>query len=248
LTNVNVEINKGQLVGLIGANGAGKTTFIDSLSGFVSYQGDIELDGRNLAGMPPHQRARHGLVRTWQTIELFDELTVRENVAVATHRPSLLRSITDIASLRPREPLEVDAALDHVDLTWAGDAKPGDLSEGSRKLVGVARAVAASPRLLCLDEPAAGLDTHESQELGLRLRRLADAGMSMLLVDHDMGLVLSICDYLVVLEFGRVIAQGTPEVVRRDPQVIASYLGGSSTSADEIEPTDEALSERGGES
>jgi branched-chain amino acid transport system ATP-binding protein len=245
LTDVNIEVGEGQLVGLIGPNGAGKTTFIDALTGFVSHGGDIELDGQSLTGMPAHKRARQGLVRTWQTIELFDELTVRENVAVASHRPTFLGSIREIASRRPTDPAEVDAALGHVDLTWAEDAKPSDLSEGSRKLAGVARAVAASPRLLCLDEPAAGLDTNESQELGRRLRRLADAGTSMLLVDHDMGLVLSICDYLVVLEFGRVIAQGKPDVVRRDPQVIAAYLGGSASSVD-VAGIDEAPVENGG--
>jgi len=102
---------------------------------------------------------------------------------------------------------------------------PSDLSQGQRKLVGVARALAAEPRLLCLDEPAAGLDTHESEELGRRLRQVVEAGTPMLLVDHDMGLVLGISDYVVVLEFGRVIAHGPPDVVRRDPRVIHAYLG-----------------------
>ncbi len=116
-------------------------------------------------------------------------------------------------------------------MDWAAEAEPSQLSSGQRKLVGVARALVAKPKLLCLDEPAAGLDNAESQELGVTLRRLADQGQSMLLIEHDMGLVLGICDRVVVLEFGKVIAEGTPEEVRRDPKVIAAYLGDGMESA-----------------
>ena len=112
-----------------------------------------------------------------------------------------------------------------VGMDWAAEAEPSQLSSGQRKLVGVSRALVAKPKLLCLDEPAAGLDTGESEELGVTLRRLADQGQSMLLIEHDMGLVLGICDRVVVLEFGKVIAGGTPEEVRRNPTVIAAYLG-----------------------
>jgi ABC-type branched-subunit amino acid transport system ATPase component len=212
LAGVDLEVQEGQLVGLIGPNGAGKTTFIDAVTGFVSYAGRVELDGRELAGLSPHIRARAGLSRTWQSTELFDDLSVRENLAVASKRG-------DTAA--------IDEGLATVELDWAAELMPGDLSQGQRKLVGVARAIAMRPRLLCLDEPAAGLDTGESEELGRRLRRLADGGTSMLLIDHDMGLVLSICDRIFVLEFGKLIAAGPPDRVRRDPSVVTAYLGGA---------------------
>jgi ABC-type branched-subunit amino acid transport system ATPase component len=214
LAAVDLEVQEGQLVGLIGPNGAGKTTFVDAVTGFVSYTGQVELDGRELARLSPHARARAGLSRTWQSTELFDDLTVRENLAVASHRG-------DTAA--------VDEGLAMVDLEWAAELMPSDLSQGQRKLVGVARAIAMRPRLLCLDEPAAGLDTSESEELGRRLRRLADGGASMLLIDHDMGLVLSICDQIFVLEFGKLIAAGPPDTVRRDPDVVTAYLGGAAS-------------------
>jgi branched-chain amino acid transport system permease protein len=212
LNDVDIEVREGELVGLIGPNGAGKTTLVDAVTGFVRFSGTVELDGRDVGRMPPYQRARLGLGRTWQSTDLFDDLDVRENLTVADGTG------------------EVDTKLSLVGVDVAGEAMPGQLSQGQRKLVGIARALASDPRVLCLDEPAAGLDTHESQELGARLRELADQGQSTLLIDHDMGLVLSICDRVVVLEFGRVIADDTPEVVRRDPNVISAYLGGGSQS------------------
>jgi ABC-type branched-subunit amino acid transport system ATPase component len=207
LEGLDLEVAEGQLVGLIGPNGAGKTTFVDAITGFVRYSGSVELDGQDLAGLAPHVRARRGLSRTWQSTELFDDLSIRENLSVAAGDAS------------------VDEGLELVELGWAAELMPTDLSQGQRKLVGVARAIAMGPRLLCLDEPAAGLDTSESTELGRRLRRLADGGMSMLLIDHDMGLVLSICDRIFVLEFGKLIAAGPPAEVRRDPRVVGAYLG-----------------------
>jgi branched-chain amino acid transport system ATP-binding protein len=228
LAGVDLEVQEGQLVGLIGPNGAGKTTFVDAMTGFVSYTGHIELEGRDLAGLPPHARARAGLARTWQSTELFDDLTIRENLAVAAHRTS------GRARPRLRWPTTtsvdtIDESLELVELGWACEMMPGDLSQGQRKVAGVARAIAMRPRLLCLDEPGAGLDTSESEELGRRLRGLADSGTSMLLIDHDMGLVLSICDQVFVLEFGRLIAAGPPDVVRRDPAVVTAYLGAAAS-------------------
>jgi branched-chain amino acid transport system ATP-binding protein len=225
LVEVDLQVEPGQLVGLIGPNGAGKTTFIDAISGFVSYRGAVLLDGRDLSGKAPHERARRGLARTWQSVELFDDLSVRENVAVAAEHRSAWVALWGVVSRSSDYTERVDTALQVFGLEGRVDAMPSELSQADRKLVGVARALAAEPRLLCLDEPAAGLDTLESETLGRHLREIVDRGTTVLLVDHDMGLVLSISDYVVVLEFGKVIAQGTPDAVRRDPNVITAYLG-----------------------
>jgi branched-chain amino acid transport system ATP-binding protein len=224
---VDVVVEGGQLVGLIGPNGAGKTTFVDAITGFVRYTGRAELDGRNLTGMAPHARARRGLARTWQSTELFDDLTVRENLLVAAERPSWLSLAAELVGRPAGDDAATDEALALLEIGSLADAVPSELTQGQRKLVGVARAIAMQPRLLCLDEPAAGLDAHESGELGRQLRQIADAGTATLLIDHDMGLVLTICDRIVVLEFGKVIAAGPPDEVRHDPLVVKAYLGGA---------------------
>ena len=236
VVDVDLDVGPGQLVGLIGPNGAGKTTFIDAISGFVRSRGRVQLDGHDLTRLPPHGRARRGLARTWQSIELFDDLSVGENLFVASHRPSVWRTIRETVS-RPDPGIgEIGPALELLGLESVADAMPNELSQGQRKLVGIARALVAKPRLVCLDEPAAGLDTHESEELGRRLRSLADAGQAMLLVDHDMGLVLGICDEVTVLEFGKVIARGPADTVRRDEAVITAYLGSAGSElAEEVE-------------
>jgi ABC-type branched-subunit amino acid transport system ATPase component/branched-subunit amino acid ABC-type transport system permease component len=226
LDSVNLEVRRGQVVGLIGPNGAGKTTLIDAVTGYTASTGVIQTGEVVLNGMPAHRRANSGVVRTWQTVELFDELTVRENVMIGAERSGLRAIALDLVRpLRPRDSASVEWALDLVGLTSLASSKPADLSLGHQKLLGVARALAMRPTVLLLDEPAAGLDTAESALFGRRLRAIIESGVSVLLIDHDMGLILDVCDELYVLDFGRLIAQGTPASVRADAGVIDAYLG-----------------------
>jgi ABC-type branched-subunit amino acid transport system ATPase component len=213
VAGVDLEIESGELVGLIGPNGAGKTTFIDAITGFVRSEGSVELGETRLDGLPPHVRAKRGLARTWQTVELFDDLTVRENLTVAA---------------KGGKGASVDEELKLLDLVAVADSMPWELAQAERKRAGIGRALVAKPRLLCLDEPAAGLDVRQSEEFGALLPGIAQAGTAVLLVDHDMGLVLSVCDRVVVLESGGIIAQGTPAQIRGDERVIAAYLGHAS--------------------
>jgi ABC-type branched-subunit amino acid transport system ATPase component/branched-subunit amino acid ABC-type transport system permease component len=223
---LSIRVREGQIVGLIGPNGAGKTTTINALTGFVDARGSIEFDGAAMGPLLPHERARRGLARTWQSLELFTDLTVKENLRVASERPTIKSVALDFfAPERDIDLTQVDWALDLVGLTPYADHRPAALPLGQQKLVGVARALAGSPRLVLLDEPAAGLDTEESRALGDELFEIVDNGVSILLVDHDMGLVLDVCDYIYVLDFGQIIAEGTPADIRANDAVIEAYLG-----------------------
>lgn len=224
---VSISVPRQTLVGLIGPNGAGKTTFIDAVTGFVPSSGNVLLEGRDIAGFAPHRRARAGVTRTWQGVDLFSDLTVIENLLVASEPLSLWGALREIVAPRRGGELaeRMRNRLEVMGLGDTADVLPSELSTGHRNLVGLARALAAEAPLVLLDEPAAGLDTSESAELGRRLRRMVDGGDTMLLVDHDMSLVLSICDLIYVLDFGRVIAHGTPAEIRSNRRVIDAYLG-----------------------
>lgn len=233
--DIDLDCQTGKLVGLIGPNGAGKTTFIDAITGFTPVsEGRVTFDGVDLAKISPDQRAVMGLTRTFQSLELFEDLSVRDNLMAAAERPKWHSFLTDIVLPGRNErqyKAQVDWALEIMGLEDKADTLPSDLSHGQRKLISVARALAAKPKLVLLDEPAAGLDTAESQLLGQHLRDFLDHDMSLFLIDHDMGLVLNVCDYIYVLDFGKIIAHGTPAEVRANPVVISAYLGESAGEA-----------------
>jgi ABC-type branched-subunit amino acid transport system ATPase component len=224
---LSLSIHAARLTGIIGPNGAGKTTFIDAVSGLVRSSGEIDLHGSAINGWRPYKRALAGIGRTFQGVELFDEFTVLENLLIPAEAPRRWSMLRDLAwpkanadSLR----LATDA-LDRVGLAHRANVQPPSLSLGERKLVTIARALSGGGDLILLDEPAAGLNTESSLELGATLRGLVKSGLTVVLVDHDMGLVLSVCDDIHVLDFGKLIASGTPEEIRRNQGVIDAYLG-----------------------
>jgi ABC-type branched-subunit amino acid transport system ATPase component/branched-subunit amino acid ABC-type transport system permease component len=206
------EVPRGDIVGLIGPNGAGKTTVIDAVSGFCKYRGSVVLDGEPLDGLVPYRRVRRGLGRTFQGIELWNELTVAENILVGP-------------GVATRSEAEIAAIFSLLELDGMRDRPASELSQGQRQLVSIARSMIRRPDVVLLDEPAAGLDSSESGWLADRLSNIRDAGTTVLLVDHDMNLVLNLCDRIEVLDFGRIIASGTPAEVRASTAVAAAYLG-----------------------
>jgi len=222
------EVHPGEVVGLIGPNGAGKTTVIDAVTGFVApTSGTLELGGNEIGSWGASRRARAGLRRSFQSLELFEDISVEDNIRAGEDTASVISWLTDL--FWPREPQlspTAVAAVKEFDLEQALGQLPGELPYGRRRLVGIARSVASGPSVIMLDEPAAGLDEAESRELAHLIRRLADdRKMGVLLVEHDVGLVMSTCDRIVVIEFGRVIATGTPDEIRANPLVQKAYLG-----------------------
>jgi ABC-type branched-subunit amino acid transport system ATPase component/ABC-type branched-subunit amino acid transport system permease subunit len=228
LEDVSLQVGPGEVVGLLGPNGAGKTTLIDCVSGNNRLTaGSISLDGADITRWAPYRRSRAGLSRSFQSLELFDDLTVRENLLAAADPRDRMSYATDLVFPgHPPLPAPVVAAIEELSLAPVLDRRAEDLSYGQRRLVAIARAVASSPSVLMLDEPAAGLDENESAELGRLVRRLADEwGMGVLLIEHDVALVLANADRVVVLDFGHKIAEGAPAEIRTDPAVRKAYLG-----------------------
>ena len=226
---VSFEVGPGEVVGLIGPNGAGKTTVIDAVTGFVKpAAGTIGLDGRAIQRDSATKRASQGLRRSFQSLELFEDLSVEDNIRAGAEQGASKASwVSDLfwPGKHTLSPTAV-AAIRGFDLEDDLASLPEELSYGKRRLVGIARAVASGPSILMLDEPAAGLDETESRELAGLIRRLADERqMGILLVEHDVPLVMSTCDRIVCIDFGKVIASGTPEQVRTDDLVVAAYLG-----------------------
>jgi ABC-type branched-subunit amino acid transport system ATPase component/ABC-type branched-subunit amino acid transport system permease subunit len=229
LDDVSFVVRPGEVVGLIGPNGAGKTTLVDVATGYVkATEGSVTLGNQTMTRWPAAKRSRLGLTRSFQSLELFEDLSVADNLKVASDRRDRLAYLTDL--VRPgRSPFSsvTDAVIDEFQLTDVLEQSPEVLAYAQRHLVAIARAVASSPSVLLLDEPAAGLDQVSTRELGLLIRRLAAQwGMGVLLIEHNVPLVLETCDRIVVLDFGRVIAEGPPETIRKNNAVIAAYLGG----------------------
>jgi len=222
LNDVSLTVAPGETLGLIGPNGAGKTTLINATTGIAPLAGGtIALGTRRIDGLPVHRIARAGIARTYQNIRLFGALDVRTNLAAGAYaRPGRL---TDEAA---RVFLE-RAGVPQLDL----DAPAAALSYGDQRRLEIARALAAQPAILMLDEPAAGMNPAESARLAVTIRTLAREGIGILLIEHDMPLVRAACDNVVVLNFGEVLARGTPAEIARDPAVIEAYLGTSAESA-----------------
>ena len=212
--DVSLHVNAGRVVGLIGPNGAGKTSLIDAVTGFAHSEGSVSLFGERIDARPVHARVRSGLARTFQSLELYDDLSVEENVSAALFGVP----VSDRAHA-------LDRVLDRLGLADRRDRPAGELSQGERQLVSIARALACDPKALLLDEPAAGLDHAETRLLGERIRDVAASGIGVLLVDHDIGLVLDVCDYVYVLDFGKVIVEGDAATIRADDSLAAAYLG-----------------------
>ncbi|TLM67696.1 MAG: ABC transporter ATP-binding protein [Deltaproteobacteria bacterium] len=228
----------GELTALIGPNGAGKSTLINCITGVLpASAGSIRFDGRELCGLPPHAVARLGIARTFQNLRLFPRLSVLDNVLTgltAEAGRSMLMAMLRLPYLRHRERqlrLRALEALDRFGLAGKADWPAAALAYGDRKRVELARACVGRPRLILLDEPVAGLNEAETALIGQELRRLRAAGHTLLLVEHDMELVMSIADQVVVLDSGRCIARGTPDEVRKNPLVLEAYLGRTSVTA-----------------
>lgn len=215
---VDLDVQAGQVTGLIGPNGAGKTTLFNVISGIQEpTAGTIRVNGIDVTHEPPHRRAKRGLARTFQRLELFGSMTVRDNVRVAAE----LAALTNVDET-------VDDLLEKVGVSDLAETTAGDLPTGSARLVEIARALATCPRLLLLDEPASGLDEAESDRLGTLLHELTADGLGVLLVEHDMSLVMHVCDSIFVLDLGHIIAHGTPSEIQHDAKVLHAYLGAPS--------------------
>jgi len=235
LDDVRITVPSGATVGLVGPNGAGKTTLFGVLSGLLRPKaGTVTMNGADVTRRSPQARARLGLSRTFQRMELFTELTVREHLVVAQRvregRQSVLGFARDVSGFGERpgkgEIEVVDATLDLLGLTQVANRPAVSVPLGTGRLVEVARALAAEPSVMLLDEPSSGLDVHETEQLGEALQRVrADRGTAFVLVEHNVEFVLDLSDRVTVLDFGKVLVEGTPDEIRRSPEVQAAYFG-----------------------
>ena len=231
--DLSMKIEKGGLVGLIGPNGAGKTTAFNMLTGvYRPTDGGIRLDGQNLIGKKPHEICKMGVARTFQNIRLFDKLTVLDNVKVGFHHDityTLVESMLHLGSYHKKERMMDEKAMEILrvfDLDGQADTLSSNLPYGKQRKLEIARALATDPKLLLLDEPAAGMNPNETSELMDTIKLVREKyGVTILLIEHDMKLVTGICEYLYVLNFGRLLAEGAPKEVLSNPEVVTAYLG-----------------------
>jgi sulfate-transporting ATPase len=244
VAEVSLEVESGTVVGLIGPNGAGKTTLIDAVSGLVRCRSKgLRLGETSLAGMPPHRRAQAGLSRTFQAVELFEDLTVRENLLVAASAPRARDWISAWVHPGAGElPVEAEPVLEMLGIAGELDLLPDQLPLAKRRLAAVARSVVRWPSVLLLDEPASGLGPNEANSLGATLRQIAsEFGIAILLVEHNVEMVMTCSDRVIAIDFGRQIAEGTPAEVRADPDVLRAYLGTDESDVARLDPTEEAM-------
>lgn len=235
VSGFNLQIEKGHLYGLIGPNGAGKTTIFNMLTGvYKPNEGKIVLDGLNITGKSPEFISKAGIARTFQNIRLFNALSVLDNVKVGLHNQITYSMITGVLRVPPyaKKEREMDEAamkiLKIFELDGSADLKASQLPYGMQRKLEIARALATNPKLLLLDEPAAGMNPNETAELMQTVRSVRDQfGIAILLIEHDMKFVMGICEDITVLDYGRIIAHGDSETVRKDPKVITAYLGGN---------------------
>jgi branched-chain amino acid transport system ATP-binding protein len=239
LDDVSLELNPGEVVGLIGPNGAGKTTMVNVITGFVRpTAGEVWMGGRSMLGLPPHHRARLGVARTFQVVRLFKSMTVLDNLTVPSERFERGGLIADclrlpLAGAAERRARSVaEGVLEELGLVDVRDQAAGTLPLGMQRRVEIARALCSRPRVLLLDEAASGVGRAEAEEIGTLVRNLcARHQLAVLLIEHDVRLVMGVSDHVYVLDFGRLLAEGTPDQVSRDPAVIEAYLGETDVAA-----------------